>query len=124
MAKSEQKQVEQPTEAAPEPTLLSVSELAKKHGNTFHKAGKDGALYPTVWAHDSVFKQEHLQADVLHGWTKHEFHSSEPVCLSDADYLAAIEAAKKGKTHAPANKRTAEEAAKKQASRDAAKKGA
>ncbi len=130
MGKNDQKQAEQaaPKEAAPEQPaaapaeqLKTVAELAVKHGHTFHSVGKDGKLYPTVPGHDSVFKQEHLQCDVLHGWTKHERHTSEDVRLSDADYLAAIDAAKAGKTHAPANKRTAEEAAKKQASRDAAK---
>ncbi len=117
-----QKQAEQQApEVAPAGELPTVSVLALKHGHTFHRVGKDGGLYPTVPAHDSVFKQEHLQADVLHGWTKHERHTSLPVRLTDDDYTAAIEAAKTGKTHAPANKRTAEEAAKKQASRDAAK---
>lgn len=103
---------------------LTVAELALKHGQTFHRLGKDGNLYPTVPAHDSVYKAEHLQADVLHGWTKQERHTSQPVRLSDEDYKAAIGAAKLGKTHAPANKRAADEAAQKQASRDAAKKGA
>ena len=85
--------------------LLSVSDLAIKHGNTFHRRGKDGGLYPTVASHDSVFKAAHLQADALHGWTRHEFKNSETVRLSDADYLAAVESAKSGKVHAPANKR-------------------
>lgn len=115
--------LEDKPEAAPA-QLTSVSELAKKHGHTFHAMAKDGKLYPTVPGHDSVFKTAHLLADVLHGWTKHETHTSEPVTMSDEDYLAAVEAAKAGKTHAPANKRTAEQAAKAQASRDAAKKGA
>lgn len=127
MGKNDQKHAEQPApaqEAAPAAQLQTVSELAVKHGQTFHRLGKDGNLYPTVPAHDSVFNQFHLQADVLHGWTKSERHTSIAVRLSDDDYLAAIEAAKTGKTHAPANKRSAEEAAQKQASRDAAKKGA
>jgi hypothetical protein len=101
--------------------LPTVAELAVKHGQTFHRIGKDGNLVQTVPAHDSVYKQEHLQADVLHGWTKNERHTSLAVRLSDEDYTAAIAAAKTGKTHAPANKRAADEAAKKQASRDAAK---
>lgn len=125
MGKNEAKPAEQPAEKQEKAAELpTVSELAAKHGHTFHKLGKDGKQYPSVWAHDSVFKQEHLQADVLHGWSKYEHHASESVRLSDEDYLAAIAAAKTGKTHAPANKRTAEEAAQKQASRDAAKKGA
>lgn len=127
MGKNEQKSAELPQEpkevAAPAP-LQTVVKLAVKHGHTFHRVGKDGNLYPTVPGHDSPYKQEYMQADVLHGWTKSERHTSEAVCLSDEDYLAAIEAGKLGKTHAPANKRTAEEAAKAQASRDAAKKGA
>lgn len=125
MAKNDPKHPEQQAPEAVAPALPpTVSELAIKHGYTFHRLGKDGNMYPTVPAHDSVFNQFHLQADVLHGWTKRERHTSEPVRLSDEDYVAAIEAAKTGKTHAPANKRTAEEAAQKQAARDAAKKGA
>lgn len=127
MGKNEQKSAElpqEPKEAAAPVQLQTVAQLAVKHGLTFHRVGKDGGLYPTVPGHDSPYKQEHMQADVLHGWTKHERHTSESVCLSDEDYLAAIEAGKLGKTHAPANKRTADEAAKAQASRDAAKKGA
>lgn len=100
MAKSEKQ--EQPQE--PVDTLYN---LAVRNGQTFHRRGKDGNLYPTVPSHDSVLKAEHLQADVLHGWTLHERHTSETVVLSDANYLAAIEAAKAGKTHAPANKRAA-----------------
>lgn len=111
-------------EKATDQPLSKLSALALKHGKTFHRVGKDGQYYPTVPGHDSPLTQEHLQADVLHGWTKHERQTSEDVLLSDADYLAALEAAKLGKTHAPANKRTAEEADKAQASRDAASKGA
>lgn len=88
-----------------EPALLTVSELAVKHGLTFHRPGKDGKLVQTVPGSDSVYKTEHLQADVLHGWTKSEAKTSVAVELSDDDYLAAIAAAKTGKTHAPANKR-------------------
>lgn len=90
--------------SAPVDTLIK---LAVRHGQTFHRAGADGNLYPTVPAHDSVLRAAHLQADVLHGWTKHERHTSEAVLLTDSDYLSAIEAAKTGKTHAPANKRAA-----------------
>jgi hypothetical protein len=118
-----EEKTEQPKEA-PSAQLFTLAELAKMNGHTFHKLGKDGELYPAVPSHDSVFKATHLQADALHGWSKHEHHTSELVRLSGEDYVAAIEAAKMGKTHAPANKRSADEAAKKQASRDAAKKGA
>ncbi len=112
MAKNEQKQPEQETPAVSAAPSLTLPALAVKHGQTFHRLGKDGQLYPTVPAHDSTFKRDHLLADVLHGWTKHETHTSEAVSLSDDDYLAAIEAAKTGKTHAPANKRAAEAAQK------------
>lgn len=88
-----------------EQQAMTVSELAVKHGHTFHRPGKDGKMYPTVPAHDSPFKAEHAQADVLHGWTKHERKVHEPVRLSDEDYLAALEAAKSGKTYGPANMR-------------------
>ncbi len=95
------------TQEAPAAPVDSLLKLATRHGHTFHRMAKDGNLYPTVPSHDSVLKAAHLQADVLHGWTKHERHTSEEVLLTDADYLAAIEAAKTGKTHAPANKRAA-----------------
>ncbi len=125
MAKNEQKSPDSlPLESKDAAPVALILDLAMKHGKTFHRVGKDGNMYPTVPGHDSPFKQEHMQADVLHGWTKHERHTSEFISMSDEDYLAAIEAAKLGKTHAPANKRTAEEAARAQASRDAAKKGA
>jgi hypothetical protein len=103
MAKNE-KQDTMAQDSAPVDTLMN---LAIRNGNTFHRIGRDGGMYPTVPAHDSVLKAVHLQADVLHGWTKHERHTSESVLLSDTDYLAALEAAKTGKTHAPANKRAA-----------------
>ena len=83
----------------------TVAELALKHGHTFYRQGRDGILRPTMPAHDSPFKAEHAQADVLHGWTLFSSHTSEEVRLSDEDYLAAIEAAKSGKVHGPANKR-------------------
>lgn len=98
-------------EAAPSTELQAVSELAVKHGQTFHKRTKKGELVRTVHEHDSVFKRDHLVADVRHGWTKSERAESQTVKLSDDDYLAAIEAGKKGTTHAPAMKRKEEKGA-------------
>lgn len=85
--------------------MATVEALAVKHGQTFHRMGKDGKLYPIVPSHDSVFKRDHLVADVLHGWTLYSNKGADPMRLGDDDYLLAIEAAKEGKTHAPANKR-------------------
>lgn len=94
-----------PAISSPAVVLPTVNELAVKHGHTFHRRAKDGQLYPTVPAHDSVFKRWHLVADVLNGWTKESNKGGDPTRLSDADYLAAIEAAKLGKKHSPACRR-------------------
>lgn len=77
---------------------LTVSDLALKHGH----ANPNG---PAV-AGDTPFTALHLLADSLNGWTRHKAYKAENVTLSDADYLAAIEAAKIGSAHEPANKRS------------------
>ncbi len=82
--------------------LPTVSDLAIKTGQTFHKYGKDGKLYLSVASHDCQFKRDHLVADVIHGWTLYSNKGAEPMRLSEDDYLAAIEAAKIGKKHTPA----------------------
>ena len=87
------------TEAQPvaesAPQLLTVAELAEKHGQT-----RNSVVYG-----DTPFTRSHLGADAAHGWTRHKAFKSEDVRLSDADYLAAIAAFDKGEVHAPANKR-------------------
>lgn len=103
--------VDAPAKAEAPTELMTVQELAAKHGQT----------QPTPVPGDSPFRSEHLVADVRHGWQHHTHFVGGPVRLSDADYLAAIEAAKDGKVHAPANRRSAEHEAMKQKSRDEAK---
>jgi hypothetical protein len=80
---------------APDVAPLTVAELAEKHGHS----------NPAPVQGDTPFTPLHLLADSLNGWTRHKAYKSEDVTLSDADYLAAIEAAKNGVAHSPANKR-------------------
>jgi hypothetical protein len=42
------------------------------------------------------YKWQHNVAAFLHGWTQHEYHSGEPLKLSEDDYLAALKAAETG----------------------------
>jgi hypothetical protein len=88
------------TEAAQE-ALLTVSELAKKHGQwTAVNAGIDGV---------TPFSAKHLVAAVRHGWNHFALqHGDEEVRLSDSDYLAALEAAHHGKVCHGANRRAHE----------------
>lgn len=103
---------EAPAEPKVEATeLLTVSQLAEKHGQTqtVHVAG------------DTPFKSDHLVADVRHGWAHHTHFVGGEVRLTDAEYLAALEAAREGKTHAPAYKRSREHDEAKAKSRAEAK---
>ncbi len=103
---------ETPTEAKVEAKeLLTVAELAEKHGQT----------QATPVPGDSPFKSDHLVADVRHGWAQHKHFVGGEVRLSDSDYLAAIEAARDGKTHAPAYKCSREREEAKAKSRAEAK---
>lgn len=77
--------------------LFTATELAKRHGQ-YQGARVKG---------DDPFTALHNTAAVLNGWTLHEHKTGEIVKLGDAQYLAAIEAAKLGKPHADTNKRTA-----------------
>ncbi|NBC17445.1 MAG: hypothetical protein GVY18_09060 [Bacteroidetes bacterium] len=47
--------------------------------------------HPGRYEYDS----EHACAAVVHGWDKHAHHAGRPMRISKADYLAAIEAAKR-----------------------------
>ncbi len=91
--KYEDTDVQPVTEAAPQ--LLTVTELADKHGQT----------YKSVVGGETSFTRSHLGADAAHGWQRHMAYKSQAVRLSDADYLSALAAFDKGETHAPANKR-------------------
>lgn len=74
--------------------LLTVSELAVKHGQT-RKVREDLG--------DTPYTAEHLSAEVANGWARHAYFVGTEARLSDADYLAAIAAAKLGKAHGPAD---------------------
>lgn len=72
---------------------LSVDQLAQKHGQIAPEV-VDGHRY----------KWQHRVADLLHGWSVHEYnHQAHPLTMSDQDYLGALQAAETGLTpHAPA----------------------
>lgn len=76
---------------------MTLLELAKKHGQ-FQGARVGG---------DDPFTALHNVAVMLNGLARHERTTGESVSLTDAEYLAALEEAKKGKPHAPVNKRKA-----------------
>lgn len=74
--------------------MMSIDELAEKYG---HKKA------PKIQG-DSPYSAVHAYADVSHGWSR--FAMKHGKCeIAEHDYIAAIEASKKGKTHGPANKR-------------------
>ena len=82
---------QQQPDAAP---VLSLADLAKKHGQL-------RAVNPDL--EDSPLSPEHMAAAVLHGWNAFAFFKGGQVMLSDADYLAALEAVGKGEAHGPAD---------------------
>lgn len=87
--------MEVPTEATVSASSeLTLTDLAKKHGH-FLKLGIDGSG-------DPPFSPHHLAASVHNKWSVQEHTTGQEVKLSDAAYLAAIEAAK---NHVPAPKK-------------------
>jgi len=51
-----------------------------------------------------TFTAGHMAAAQMHGWAAHKLATTDPMKLSQDDYLAAIEAALLGgEAHAPAN---------------------
>lgn len=97
-----------------EAKLFKLSELAKRHG----------MIHPIAVADDRPFKTPHLLAENKHGWLRHEHNTGSELELSDADYLAALEAAGKGSVHAPANKRDPAAVAKAEENRRAEREAA
>lgn len=95
--------------AAPSEQTFALLELAQRHGLVI-AFDKTQHRFQAIDQHDAPYKADHLVADVRHGWKLSESRTHEAVKLSDADYLAAVEAAKLGKTHGPANKRASEKA--------------
>ena len=74
---------------------FTVKELAKRHGH--HQGARvDG---------DDPHTALHNVASVLNGWQLHEHRTGEVVKLTDAQYLAALDAAKRGKAHEETCKR-------------------
>lgn len=63
-----------------------VGELAKKHGETLKLTFPTKRIVPSA---------AHKAAAALHGWNDHLHHAGGPMCLTDEDYLAAIEAARR-----------------------------
>lgn len=73
----------------------SVTKLSKITGNRM-KASRH---------HTNPIKgpnSAHAMADAQHGWTHHKYHYASEVELTEADYLAALEAAGQLEIHAPA----------------------
>ena len=65
---------------------LSVDQLAEKHGQ----------IAPVV-VDGHRYKWQHRVADILHGWTLHDYHhQAHKLSMSDQDYLAALAAAEAG----------------------------
>lgn len=76
-------------ECAEEPRL-TLKQLAAKH-NMYAPRAIDGC----------EFKAPHAAASAMHGWRRYEYHYGD-FMLSDADYLAALEAAAANSVHLPA----------------------
>lgn len=75
---------------------LPIAKLAAKHGQLRDlKISGSG---------DPPHTPEHLYASVINGWNAYELKMGVEATLSDAAYLAAIEAAKLGKAHDAAKK--------------------
>lgn len=89
--KSDYEAIEQPASGE----FLTVTELAQKHGE--YKEPSIGG--------DTPFTRVHLGADAAHGWTRHKVHRAKEARMTDADYLAALDAFKAGKLHEGANLR-------------------
>jgi len=66
--------------------LLTPGGWAEKCGHMVMARSLAGKSHPACSA-------AHAAADALHGWSAHLYHSGEPMVMSEADYVAAIEAA-------------------------------
>ncbi len=84
-----------------EPLLLTVTELAKKHGQIKPFNASLGA---------TPFTSKHRVAAVRHGWNGHANKTNKQPRMTDEDYLQALDEAHAGKVHEPANKRQAKQA--------------
>lgn len=87
------KKVEMDETPAESEEKLTIAELAKRHGQ----------IQPAPIAGDDPYSADHNIAAVLNGWNWHMLHVFAGVTMTSQNYLAAIEAAKLGKPHAPAN---------------------
>ena len=87
-----------------EQTTYTLAELAERHGQDFTFLTSEGKRVRQVVPDADPFRTQHMMASTAHGWIPYE-HNWGLVRLSDDDYLNALEAAKNGRVHAPANKR-------------------
>ena len=55
----------------------------------------------------SGFSARHLAATQAHGWSEHAQHTTDPLRIGKADYLAALEATGRGAIHQPAESQLA-----------------
>jgi hypothetical protein len=91
-------------ETTPTAEVFTLAELAERHGQTFSFLTREGKKVTQVIPDSDPYRLDHMLACTAHGWIPHEHHYGL-VKLSDDDYLKALEAAKNGRVHAPANKR-------------------
>lgn len=89
---------------------LSIDDLAIKHGQ----------IAPVV-VDGGRYQWQHRVADLLHGWSVHNYHhQADAITLSDEDYLAAIRAAEMGlEAHEPAKAKAPDYKARAKALADA-----
>lgn len=96
-------------EEAPEETPLEVpkvSQLPDLKTPSQHAASLGLIRQVREDLGDSPYSPDHLGADVLNGWSRLQSYTGEQPKIYQADYKAALEAAKGGKDHAPANFRS------------------
>jgi hypothetical protein len=86
---------EEPIAELPAADVFDLVSLAKKKGHYKTAPIKE----------DSPMSAAHAVADVLNGWSRHERLTGQVLQLSEANYEAAIEAAKQGKPFAAASLR-------------------
>ncbi len=83
-------QEDKPEPKAPKAELLSPSDWAKRKG---HLKSEDVPVNEVLGT-GPHYSWQHACADAAHGWSHHAYHyQAEPLLLSEADYMAAIDAA-------------------------------
>jgi hypothetical protein len=101
-----------------EPVLLAVSEWAEKLGHKLTVAVRSNVATPRKRV---IFDRWHASAAALHCWGLHKDRHGAELLLTEADYCAALEAAKAPECapYAPALSTYAPESLRLKAARDA-----